>query len=40
LASYSYENGNRRAARKYVDELLILAPQHQGARQLLEFLDK
>ena len=39
LASFSYESGNTQAARQYASDLLILAPQHQGAQQLIQQLD-
>jgi len=35
LASFSYENEDINPARMYAEKLLVLAPQHQGAQQLL-----
>jgi len=39
LASYHYENDNPEAARKYAEKVLMLAPQHRGAQQLLVILN-
>ncbi|MCG6968341.1 MAG: tetratricopeptide repeat protein, partial [Gammaproteobacteria bacterium] len=39
LASFNFEMGDTSAAQKYTSELLILAPQHQGAQQLMQQLD-
>ena len=40
LASFNLENGNKKAAADYASQLLILAPQHQGAQQIMEAVDK
>ncbi|WP_455366402.1 multiheme c-type cytochrome, partial [Kaarinaea lacus] len=40
LASFSLENGDLKAAADYANQLLILAPQHQGAQQLLDALER
>ncbi|WP_455223131.1 multiheme c-type cytochrome [Kaarinaea lacus] len=40
LASFSLENGDLKAAAEYANQLLILAPQHQGAQQLLDALER
>lgn len=40
LASFSLENGNKNAAAEYANQLLILAPQHQGAQQLMEAIER
>jgi tetratricopeptide (TPR) repeat protein len=40
LASYYYENGNRSAAMEYAERVLVLAPQHRGARQLMLILNQ
>ena len=40
LASFSLENGNKKDAADYASQLLILAPQHQGAQQIMEAIDK
>jgi len=39
LASFSLENGNKKAAAGYANQLLILAPQHQGAQQIMEVIN-
>lgn len=40
LASFSLENGDLKAAADYANQLLILAPQHQGAQQLVDALER
>jgi predicted CXXCH cytochrome family protein len=40
LASFSLENGDLKAAAEYANQLLILAPQHQGAQQILDALER
>ncbi len=39
LASYSYEKGDDDAAKQYAEKLLILAPQHQGAREIIGLIE-
>jgi len=40
LASFSLQNGDTQAAAEYANQLLILAPQHQGAQQLLDAIER
>jgi tetratricopeptide (TPR) repeat protein len=40
LASYHYENDNPSAAMEYAEKVLVLAPQHRGARQLMMILNR
>ncbi|WP_455207021.1 tetratricopeptide repeat protein [Kaarinaea lacus] len=40
LASFNLENGDLKAAAEYANQILILAPQHQGAQQILDALDR
>jgi tetratricopeptide (TPR) repeat protein len=40
LASFSLENGDLKEAAEYANQLLILAPQHQGAQQIMEAIER
>jgi tetratricopeptide (TPR) repeat protein len=40
LASFSLENGDLKAAGEYANQLLILVPQHQGAQQIMDALER
>lgn len=40
LASYHYENDNPSAAMQYAEKVLVLAPQHRGAQQLMMILNR
>ncbi len=40
LASYYYENDNPSKAEEYAEKVLVLAPQHRGARQLMMILNQ
>ena len=40
LASFSLESGNKTAASEYANQILILAPQHQGAQQLMGAIER
>lgn len=40
LASYNYENDNPAKAEEYAEKVLVLAPQHRGAQQLMMILNR
>ncbi|MCG6970624.1 MAG: tetratricopeptide repeat protein [Gammaproteobacteria bacterium] len=40
LASYYYENDNPAKAEEYTEKVLVLAPQHRGAQQLMMILNR
>jgi tetratricopeptide (TPR) repeat protein len=40
LASYHYENDNPAKAEEYAEKVLVLAPQHRGAQQLMMILNR
>jgi predicted CXXCH cytochrome family protein len=40
LASYYYENQNPTKAEEYAEKVLVLAPQHRGAQQLMMILNR
>jgi tetratricopeptide (TPR) repeat protein len=40
LASYHYENNNPAKAVEYAEKVLVLAPQHRGAQQLMLILNR
>jgi predicted CXXCH cytochrome family protein len=40
LASYHYENDNPSKAEEYAEKVLVLAPQHRGAQQLMMILNR
>jgi outer membrane protein assembly factor BamD (BamD/ComL family) len=40
LASYNYEDDNPAKAEEYAEKVLVLAPQHRGAQELMMILNR